>query len=329
MKTNPRLSRLLRLMAVLQSGRMLNADQLAEDLSVSRRTVFRDIQALNEAGLTVLFDERREGYFLPTPWRLPVEPLTAAEAVSLLVVCQEICRADGGMPFHQAAQSAARKISQGLPPALQEFAQETVEGLTIRLDPVNPLTEARVHYEVLLEAWIQRRQVRIEYESASERVTLSTLLAPYRLLFSRRSWYVIGRSSRDRAVRTYNIGRITGIQLMDGNYRVPKNFRLDRYLGDAWHLIRDTANRHTVEIRFLPLVARNVAEVCWHRTQVCEWLPDGSLRYTVTVDGLSEIAWWILGYGDQAEVISPPELRERIRNQIDRMQARYLDPAEG
>ncbi len=326
MKSTTRLHRLLQLMQWLQSGRAFNADALADRLQVSRRTVFRDLQTLNEAGVRVLFDEAREGYFLPSPWKLPIEPLTLPEALSLLLICQEIGRADGGMPFHNAAQSAALKISRALPATLQEFAQEAVRGMTIRLDPVNPLAGSAEHYETLLDAWIQRRQVRLEYESASERKRIATLFCPYRLVFSRRSWYAIGRSSIDRAIRMYNIGRIVSVQLLDGTYKIPVRFNLERYLGDAWHLIREPQQRHEVVIRFQPQVARNVAEVRWHRTQTCRWLDDGSLEFRVTVEGLSEILWWILGYGDQAEVLAPPQLRTMLRDRVARMQHTYGAP---
>lgn len=326
MSKDKRLTRLIKLVQLLQSGNYQNADSLSIQLDVSRRTIFRDLQLLNDAGFPVLFDESRGGYFCPTPWKLPVVPLTPAEAMSLLLICQELGRSDGGLPFFSAAQSAARKISQSLPVDLQAFAQEAIEAASIRLDPLNPLTDSTPVYSQLLEAWIQRRQVRIEYESASERRPISTLLCPYRLMFSRRSWYVIGRSSRDRGVRTFNLGRITALSILDGRYEIPRRFDLTRYLGDAWHLIREPSERHTVVIRFQPLVARNVAEVHWHRTQICEWLPDGCLKFTASVEGLNEISWWIQGYGDQAEVLAPESLRTMLRQRLLRTLQVYAEP---
>jgi predicted DNA-binding transcriptional regulator YafY len=326
MKPKPRLHRLLQLMQLLQSGYVLNADALAHRLNIVRRTVFRDLRTLNEVGLTVIFDEARDGYYLPSPWKLPIEPLSLPEAVSLLLICQEIGRADGGMPFHSAAQSAALKISQALPPTLQEFAQESIRGMTIRLDPMNPLAGSMEHYETLLEAWIQRRQVRLEYDSASEQRRIATLFCPYRLVFSRRSWYAVGKSSVDRgAVRVYNIGRVVSVTMLDGIYKIPVRFNLERFLGDAWHLIREPNERHTVVVRFQTMVARNVDEVRWHRTQQTKWLTDGRLEFTVTVDGLNEIQWWILGYGDQAEVVQPPQLRAMIKKRVERLQKLYAE----
>ncbi len=76
-------------------------------------------------------------------------------------------------------------------------------------------------------------------------------------------------------------------------------------------------------VRFSKLVARNVAEVSWHKTQRCEFQADGSLDFHVTVSGLGEITWWVLGYGDQAEVIKPPQLRALVAERAARVVERY------
>jgi proteasome accessory factor B len=78
-----------------------------------------------------------------------------------------------------------------------------------------------------------------------------------------------------------------------------------------------------VVIRFEKTVARNVAEVRWHRTQRSKFLDDGRLEYCVTVSGLHEISWWVLGYGDQAEVLEPPELRRLVADRASRLADRY------
>ena len=72
-------------------------------------------------------------------------------------------------------------------------------------------------------------------------------------------------------------------------------------------------------MRFAPLVARNVAEVVWHKTQRLVPGDDGSLDFHVRVAGLDEISWWILGYGDQAEVLKPLALRHLIAERAQRL----------
>ena len=67
-------------------------------------------------------------------------------------------------------------------------------------------------------------------------------------------------------------------------------------------MIPEKGRDSEVVVRFSKLVAQNVAEVNWHKTQRLAWRDDGTLDFHVTVSGLNEISWWILGYGDQAEV---------------------------
>jgi proteasome accessory factor B len=76
---------------------------------------------------------------------------------------------------------------------------------------------------------------------------------------------------------------------------------------------------YNIRLRFSSRVARNVAEVQWHSTQKAEFNDDGSLTVKFRVDGLGEISWWILGYGDQVEVLAPVMLRKKIARRAAKM----------
>jgi proteasome accessory factor B len=179
----------------------------------------------------------------------------------------------------------------------------------------------------LLEAISRRRSVRIHYDSLKDGHGISTRLNPYRLFFSRRSWYVVGRSSLHRAARTFNLGRVLQIELLEEEFQIPRDFSIDRYLRNAWHMIPEKGRDREVLIHFSKLVAQNVAEVTWHKTQQLTFRADGSLEFRATVSGLNEISWWILGYGDQAEALEPPELRQLIADRAKRMVKVYSDKA--
>jgi predicted DNA-binding transcriptional regulator YafY len=176
---------------------------------------------------------------------------------------------------------------------------------------------------MLTDCMHQKKQVRIYYQSLTEWEEICTCINPYRIMFCRRSWYVIGRSSIHREIRTFNIGRILNAEPVDFHYRVPARFNLERYLGNAWSMIREKGQRHEIKIRFKKMVAYNVAEVAWHKTQKIEWNEDESMDFHVTVDGLNEISWWIMGYGSQAEVLEPPELRKIISKRASEMKKIY------
>ena len=315
-----RIHRLLRTVMLLQSGSGQNTSTLASACGVSRRTVFRDLGILREAGVPLLYEEEEQRYHIGGGTLLPPTNFSTDEALALIVLCHELGDRHG-LPFYEPARSAALKIEGTLPARLRDYLNKLTGAIEIQLPAANPLERVESTYQQIVEALGARCSVRIRYDSFYDADQIFTRLSPYRLLFSRRSWYVIGRSSVHRSVRTFNVGRILKLERLDTAYQIPLRFSIDRYLGNAWHLIPEPGPDHEVVVRFQPMVARNVAEVLWHKTQRLSVNQDGTLDYRVTVSGLNEISWWILGYGDQAEVLEPAKLRNLI---IERSQ-RLLD----
>jgi predicted DNA-binding transcriptional regulator YafY len=317
-----RIHRLLKLIGLLQAGRGWSVESLAGACEVSRRTLFRDLNLLRQAGVPLQFDDRQQRYRIPGTYYLPPTNFTPEEALALLVLCHELGD-DARLPFFGPARTAAVKLESSLPGRLREQLRGLSDAVSIQPAPRNPLAGQQPVYEQLIEAVAARRSVRIGYQSLTEWKDISTRLEPYRLLFSRRSWYVIGRSSLHRSRRTFNVGRIRKLEVLDDTFQIPRRFSVDRYLRNAWHLIPEPGRDSRVLVRFAKLVAQNVAEVVWHKTQQTTVREDGTLDFRVTVSGLNEISWWILGYGDQAEVLEPPELRRIVAERAARMAEQY------
>lgn len=289
---------------------------------MSRRTIFRDLDALRRVEVPLVFDEDQHTYCIPGQYFLPPTNFTAEEALAVLVLCHEF-GADGHLPFWRAARDAATKLEHVLPAELVRDLRQITPAIHIKVDATNSLDGQRSIYEQLVAAITKRQPVGITYDSLHERERLQTRLHPYKLLFNQHTWYVIGRSGVHKEVRTFNVGRIAHLELLPDSFDIPKSFSLDRYLRNAWRLIPEEGPDVEVHLRFRPQVARNVREVAWHRTQRAVELADGSLDYRVTVSGLNEISWWILGYGDQVEVLSPEPLRQRIRERAKKMVEMY------
>jgi proteasome accessory factor B len=284
--------------------------------------VFRDLDVLRSASVPLEFDPLAQRYHLRGSHLLPPTNFTPQEALSLLVLCHELGQS-GGLPCQGPAAKAAIKLESNLPPRLREYIREASRAVQIRMDASNQLADQERFYEPLLLAAAQRRQVRIQYDSLTEWNQISTRLSPYRLLFSRRSWYIVGRSSLHRGVRTFNLARVRSLEPLGSEFRLPRGFSIDRYLRNAWHLIPERGPDRHVVIRFEKMVAQNVAEVVWHKTQRLKYLDDGRLEFHATVSGLGEISWWVLGYGDQAEVLRPKKLRDLVVRRAQSMLKRY------
>jgi proteasome accessory factor B len=241
----------------------------------------------------------------------------------MIVLAQELGDRDRGLPFQDAARNASLKFLSNIAGQLKSYLGDVVSATTVRMEARHPLAGSRQHYEVLQQAVVDKRKVRLRYNSLYDGREIGLLLSPYVMMFSRRSWYVIGRSSLHREVRTFHLGRILETTLTDDTFKPPPRFTAAKHLGLAWHMIREADRKSRVVVRFKSMVASNVAEVIWHPTQQIVRREDGSIDFSVTVEGLREISWWILGYGDQAEVLEPRELREMIADRVRGMAAAY------
>jgi proteasome accessory factor B len=91
---------------------------------------------------------------------------------------------------------------------------------------------------------------------------------------------------------------------------------------DSWDVIADQPVE-AVTVRFSSAVARRVAETTWHASQRLEWHDDGSLTWRGRVAGTHEIRIWILGWGADAEVLAPAELRRSVAEELARATAAY------
>ncbi len=316
-----RLHRLIRLIQLLQRNESLSLADLRRELGVSRRTVFRDLSTLELAGVRCTFDRTTKRYTLERSYLLPPVTLSLEEALGLMLLTRKALHRRL-VPAYRAAAAAAAKIESALPPAVRRHCGELLAGVDIRYWPMSDVESIGDLLVPLRQALARRRKVALRYDSPYEQREIDTVLCPYRLAFARRGWYVVGLSDMHGQVRTFKIERMVQVRLLDETFVIDQDFDLDNYFGDAWQMIRGDRKYHVV-VRFRPKMAGNVEEVAWHRTQQTRCLPDGSLIFEVDVDGISEIAWWILGYGQEAVVQEPPELRRLLAEQTQAMAAQY------
>lgn len=315
-----RIYRLLRLITMLQSGRSYSVNELAEEFEVSRRTIFRDLNMLELAHIPYYFDADSKGYKISRHFFLPPVNLTITEALAMLMLAGRM-RA-GRMPLLAEGARAAIKLENALPAAVREHVGSVIDKISVQLGPVSRHEGLNATFDELTRAVAEKRICRLVYISFQDRRQVVTNIHPLRLVFLGRAWYVIAHSVKHREIRTFKLGRIRKLTSLSRTFDPPPDAEVERHFGAAWSMIPE-GRIYDVHLRFSPKVAGNVAEVQWHSTQRVEWNDDGSAEFHVKVDGLGEITWWVLGYGDQAEVVSPPELRRKVADTAAAVLAKY------
>lgn len=319
-----RLARLVKVLMVLntrgEAG--ISVDALAASTDVSRRQAYRDLHALeNETEIPLWNDKGRWG--LAQEALLPALNLTMHEAMALFVAVRLLAKA---MDEQDADfTSAFLKLAAVLPDRLHEHVVDAVDQIALgRNDPAFRRT-----VEALTEAWVEGRIVQFEYDARAYGGTLETRrVRPYLIEPSglTRGLYLVGYDEERHATRTFKVERIGGVSVTPRHFEAPEEYRAGSVLAAAWDVIGDQEPLDVV-LRFRPGVAARVAEARWHRTQRTELIPDGSLVWRATVAGPLEIGIWILGWGEDVEVLAPETLRARIARQLGSAAAQYAHPA--
>ena len=302
------LTRLFKLVLLLQTERFPNARELSERCEVSRRTVYRDLELLAAAGLPVHYRQEREGYQLARGFFLAPTGVDEIEALALLVLARQWAGGDSlGLLRH--AWGGAVKVVQSLPAEVRERVLAAVEPFEPPTSGAIDVVEGRPEiHETILAALSQFRQIRICYKDAGTLLENSTKLSIYRLLLHDGHWFMVGRSSVHRRVEVIGVPWVQKAVLTDDRSVIPPRFRLDRYLAQSWGVGRGEARYH-VWLRFSARVAPELNDTIWHSSQKRIDLADGRVDLQFSVDGLDEIVRWVLRFSDQVEVLGPSELR--------------------
>lgn len=154
------------------------------------------------------------------------------------------------------------------------------------------------------------------YESSANQNDLQPFLyRPYCLFYGQRAWYVTGYSERAGAERTLKLGRLRKTETTDRPYSIPDEWSLEKTFGKAWRMMRGD-RRYDVTIEFTGDCARTMADTMWHPGQKIIWKSSECCLFECEVDGLDEIIWWILSYGQHAKVLRPRELVRRVQEQL-------------
>lgn len=306
-----RITRVVKILTTLQADKNYTADDLADLFGKSKRTIYRDLKELAAIGVPYQFDSKTGGYTIDPQCFLPPVDLNLQEALSLLLLVHR-ASANMQLPFKRTAQLAAIKIENNLPSGIRKYCNTALQNISTMHNPHTPAGTLDKIFDTLHRAIHDRRMVRMLYDSVFDADIIDLELCPCHMTYNRRAWYVIGRSMlHDNAMRTFKLARVKEASLLDKKFIDDEDFDPTDHFGRAWSMIPE-GRLYNVKLRFLPKVARNVAEVLWHSTQKSTWNDDGSVTLEFRVDGINEISWWVLGYGDQVQILTPDCLRQKI-----------------
>jgi predicted DNA-binding transcriptional regulator YafY len=314
-----RLMRVARLLEGNPGG--MRPNDIAERLGMSKRNVYRDLKALeSEVGLPIWSQDGRWG--VDAEAFLPPLKLTLQEAMAVFLGARLMVRyAD---KYDPDLASAFEKLAATLPEALRDHVARSLE--VLQEAPRDGTFSDNVRQ--LTKAWAEHRVVEIDYEGAAfegrageraRRTVRPFLIEPS---LQTHALYLIGWDEDRDAMRTFKIERIRDVRVTPRSFEPPEGATLERDLRRGWDIIADQPATEVV-LRFSPTVADRVLETTWHPLQQTDRIANGELIWRSTVSGVIEIRLWILSWGEDVEVLEPPELRKQVAEILSRAAGRY------
>lgn len=307
-----RTDRLLAIVLELQARGKCRAADLADAFEVSKRTIYRDVQALCEAGVPVV-SEPGTGYSLIEGYFLPPLRFTLEEAV-LLLLGSDVMGQSFDAEYQAAARNAGRKISGVLPNDLRpqvESLQERVQFIQWRGGA------GHEHLAMIRRAIIKQQTVRFHYHSRSGEAGTHSLdrdADPYGLVFVVGHWYMVAHCHLRDDIRNFRLDRIDRLSLLPKLFARPANFEVAT--------VSRTDRPLVVQVLFDSRMSRWVREDRLFYIESEQETSDG-LLVTLRVRHESDVLQWLLGWGARARVLEPASLVQRMRAEAEALLRQY------
>ncbi|MFF8288820.1 helix-turn-helix transcriptional regulator [Streptomyces sp. NPDC016309] len=319
-----RADRLLSLLLLLQNRGRMTAPQLAEELEVSVRTVYRDVEALGAAGVPVRADRGPDGgYRLMDGYRTRLTGLTGAEAGSLFLAGAPGPARDLGLG---ALLTTARlKLEAALPPGPAEQARRVQERFHLDAPAWFRDADPVPHLEVIAGAVWEQRVLRAHYRRWSGEVHRE--LRPLGIVLKGGIWYLVAAAGEE-AVRTYRISRFLAVEPTGEDFERPAGFDLAAHWEGSSRRLELALHRGTARLRLSPRAQRLLpVQFGAPGARALEGAGpadgDGWVEVDLPVETEAVAVGDLLRLGTEAEVLGPPELRRAVADAVAVLAGRY------
>ncbi len=209
--------RLKLILMLQQSNKRLTVNDIAEKFNISRRTVFRDFNALSELNVPVTWDEYK-GYSIMRGYKIPPLMFTTKELATIMVGLNFV-KSQVDKTLVEDAEGVELKIKEVLPDDLKEF-MESLDERTV-VDPYlhyGPEKMDGGNWYQISNAISENRTITFQYRSRSDNEITNRKIDPYLIVFYRDHWNVIGYSHKREAVRNFVLDRMANIEILDQNF---------------------------------------------------------------------------------------------------------------
>ncbi|WP_030255982.1 helix-turn-helix transcriptional regulator [Streptomyces violens] len=320
-----RADRLLSLLLLLQSRGRMTASELAAELEVSVRTVYRDIEALGASGVPVCADRGPVGgYRLMDGYRTRLTGLTDAEADALFLAGAP--GAAGELGLGSVLATAQLKLQAALPAGLADRSRRIQDRFHLDASAWFREADPVPHLGRVAQAVWEQRVLRVQYRKWGGAGHRALDLGPLGLVLKGGIWYLVAIAGEP--IRTYRISRLVSVDVTEQLFDRPAEFDLAAHWAESSRRLETALQQGVAQLRISPR-GRQLLPMQFGaagtRALAAAGPPDdeGWVRVEMAVETPSVAVGDLLRLGTEAEVLGPPELRAAVARTVTELTHRY------
>ena len=312
-----RIDRLTAILIHLQSQRITRAQSLADRFGISLRTVYRDIRALEEAGVPI-GSEAGVGYFLADGYRLPPVQFTPEEARALFTAGKLVgTLTDASVREHH--ESALFKIKSVLKGEHQEMLDDLQNKMAVLPPSPQAQDPAEVHLEKVQQALLSRKVVDMDYFSPGSGQFTRRSIEPMGMVYYGNAWHIIAYCQLRQDYRDFRLDRMSKLQITEQRYHLRDRLTLEQYLN------RQSQTTETIltKVRFHSSVLPYTERERYHHGFIREEPTEEGAELWFMVWQLEHFARWLLMYGKEVTLLEPPQLKQSMHHLLSELNEHY------
>jgi predicted DNA-binding transcriptional regulator YafY len=308
-----RIDRLAAILIQLQSRPLVKAQELAEKFSISLRTVYRDMHALEEAGVPVL-GEAGTGYRLMEGYKLPPVMFNQDEA-SALLTASKLMHSMSDELSSKHYTSALDKIKAVLRLAERDHIAEIDNHIAVVTHPAIMYQKpAELHLPKILKAIAASVILEFNYTSINKNETLKRKAEPIGIYYQGSHWYFVAFCHLRNDYRNFRTDKISRLVLTD-----EKVTQTHPPLQDFIKQMTEKRQVQKVVIDVEREIVKYFGEQKYYNGFVKEEVVGDTVRMTFLTGSLTGFARWFLLFGERAIIIEPLELKSMVAEVAERI----------
>lgn len=311
-----RIDRVSAILIQLQSKRVVKAQEIADRFDISLRTVYRDIKALDEAGIPVI-GEAGMGYSIMDGYRLPPVMFTKEEAAAFITAGKIVDKLTD-KSTRKSYEEALTKIKAVLRHAEKDFVEGIDEHIAVVENQYLPKrTGESLHLQTILQNISTRTVLDIGYFANHNQEYSNRLVEPIGIFYSANNWYLVAYCRLRQDYRHFRTDRISYITATDQQYR-QQHPSLNSFI----ERMRDERELEKVVIKVDKKVMKYFGEQKYYNGFVSQEDKGDMMEMTFLTCSLSGFARFFLLFGEHADIVEPIELKSIVANFLDGIKAR-------